>query len=136
VKLHKVQNREKETIYCKGAVEIYLVKVNAKVGAEAASGSGKEAKAAKRESCEITMDSNITNILEKIVTIIKDEVITKLETVEEKLTQRIDKLEQKIDTIAIKNKQIRKTDAEEIINPARNNQNKRERERERERESE
>jgi len=27
VKLHKVQNREKETISCKGAVEIYLVNV-------------------------------------------------------------------------------------------------------------
>jgi len=55
LKLHKIQNREKETIYCKGAVEIYLVKTNAKVGVEAASGSGKEVKAAKRETCEITI---------------------------------------------------------------------------------
>jgi len=68
VKLYRVQNREKETIYCKGAVEIYLVKTNAKVAAEAASGSCKEAKAAKRESCEITMDNNIISKIEKIVT--------------------------------------------------------------------
>jgi len=39
------------------------------------------------------MNSNITSILEKIVTIIRDEVITKVETVEEKLTQKMDKLE-------------------------------------------
>jgi len=76
VKLHRVQNRDKETIYCKGAVEIYLVKTNAKVRAEAASGSGKEAKAAKRESCGITMDSNIISKIEEIVKKIRDKVIT------------------------------------------------------------
>jgi len=41
-------------------------------------------------------------------------VITKVEAVDEKLTQKIDKLTQKIDTIAIENQQIRKTDAEAI----------------------
>jgi len=75
VKLHKVQNREKETIYCKGA-EIYLVKTNAKVGAEAASESCKEVKAAKSESSQITMDSNIISKIEKIVIRIRDKVIT------------------------------------------------------------
>jgi len=116
VKLHKIQNKKKETIQCKGTVEIYLVKTNAKVGTEAANGSGKEAKAAKNESCRITMDNNIiSKIIEEIDIRVKDvrnEVITTVEAVHEKLTQKIDKLTQKIDTIAVENQQIRKTNAE------------------------
>jgi len=109
MKLHKVHNREKEIIPCKGAVEIYLVKTSAKVGAEAA--GGKEAKAMKCESCRATMHSNIISKIEEIfikVKEIRDEVVIAAEAVHEK----IDKLTQKIDTIAVENQKIRKTDAE------------------------
>jgi len=111
VKLYKVYNREKELIPCKGAVEVYLVKTSAKVGAEATDGSGKEAKAAKCESYRTTMDSNIISKIEEICIRVKemrDEVVTAAEAVHEK----IDKLTQKIDTIAVENQQIRKTDTE------------------------
>jgi len=113
MKLHKVYNRGKELISCKGAVEVYLVKTSAKVGAEAAGGSGKEAKAAKCENCRITMDNNIISKIEDIFIRVKemrDEVVTVADAVQEKM----DKLTQKIETIAevVENKQIRKTDAE------------------------
>jgi len=111
VKLHKVQNREKKIIPCKGVVEIYLVKTSAKVGAEAAGGSGKEAKAAKCESYRITMDSNIISKIEEIFIRVK-EIRDKMVTAQGAIHKKVDKLTQKIDTIAVENQQIRKTDAE------------------------
>jgi len=90
VKLHKVYNREKELIPCKGTVEVYLIKTSAKVGAEAAGVSGKEAKAAKCESCRTIMDSNIISKIEEICIRVKemrDEVVIVVEDVQEKMDE-------------------------------------------------
>jgi len=45
VKLYKVHNTDKELLPCKERIEVHLTKPSANVGADAASGSGKEAKA-------------------------------------------------------------------------------------------
>jgi len=98
VKLHKVYNREKELIPCKETVEVYLTKTSAKVGAEAAGGSGKEAKASKCESCRITMDSNIVSKMEEIYIRVKemrDEVVGIQQTVVEAVQEEMVKLTQK-----------------------------------------
>jgi len=77
MKLHKVHNTDKELVPCKGRIEVYLTKPCANVGAEAAGGSGKEAKASKFDGCR-TMDSSMNSKLDEILIRVKewkDEVV-------------------------------------------------------------
>jgi len=70
-KLHRVYNTDKELVHCKGKIEVHLAKPSANVGAEAAGGSDKEAKASKSDGCR-TMGSSMDTKQEEILIRVKE----------------------------------------------------------------